>query len=142
MSTQFVLSLVLGATGITGIFLAGPGRWQGWLIGLLVQPVWVVFAITTQAWGLLVLPVGYGWVYARNLLRWRSRTADPAEPRVCRCGHTRDRHAWARSGAGEFGCLDGWRSALGGASCDRPEATYARRRCACMSFRPRWWWPR
>lgn len=70
MSAQFALSLILGAAGIAGIFIAGSGRWQGWLIGLLVQPVWLIFAVVTQSWGLLVLPFGYGWVYARNLRAW------------------------------------------------------------------------
>ena len=70
MSAQFILSVILGVAGIAGIFIAGSGRWQGWLIGLLVQPVWLAFAVVTQAWGLMVLPFGYGWVYARNLRKW------------------------------------------------------------------------
>lgn len=75
MTPQFWLSLVMGVVGIVGIFIAGRGRWQGWLIGFLVQPVWVAFFIVTEAWGGLALPLGYGWVYARNLLAWRRQGA-------------------------------------------------------------------
>jgi len=71
MGAQFWLSLVMGVVGITGIFIAGKGRWQGWLIGLLVQPVWIAFFVVTEAWPGIILPLGYGWVYGKNLLAWR-----------------------------------------------------------------------
>ncbi|GEA79950.1 hypothetical protein [Cellulomonas uda] len=77
MSAQFWLSLALGAAGITGIFLAGSGRKVGWLIGLLIQPVWMVFAVVTGSWGLIPLAVGYGVVYGRNLRRQSSREVTP-----------------------------------------------------------------
>lgn len=69
MTAQFWLSIVLGTAGITGIFLAGSGRKVGWLIGLLIQPVWMLFAVITGSWGLLPLAIGYGTVYGRNLAR-------------------------------------------------------------------------
>lgn len=71
MNTAFWLSIVLGVVGITGIFIAGKGKWQGWALGLAIQPVWFVFALVTEAYGLLLICFGYAFVYAKNLLQWR-----------------------------------------------------------------------
>lgn len=71
MGAPFWLSLVMGVVGIVGLLIAGKGRWQGWLIGLLVQPVWVVFFIVVDAWPGVILPVAYGAVYTKNLIAWR-----------------------------------------------------------------------
>lgn len=49
--------------------------WQGWAIGLAVQPVWAVFAFVTEAYGLLITCVMYGAVYGKNLIKWRSDEA-------------------------------------------------------------------
>lgn len=70
-NAAFWLSLILAAAGCTGLVLAGRGMWQGWAIGLAVQPVWAAFAIVTKGYGLLLTCLMYGTVYAQNLLRWR-----------------------------------------------------------------------
>lgn len=70
-----VLSLVMAAAGCLGMVMAGKGMWQGWAIGLAVQPVWAVFAILTEGYGLLITCVMYGTVYGRNLLKWRRETS-------------------------------------------------------------------
>lgn len=72
--TVLLLSLILAAAGCTGLILAGRGKWQGWAVGLAVQPVWAVFALVTHGYGLLVTCLMYGTVYGRNLLAWRRRT--------------------------------------------------------------------
>ncbi len=71
MSAASWLSIVLAAAGITGLWLSGSRRKVGWLIGFLVQPVWLVYAVVTEAWGFVATAVAYGWVYARNYLAWR-----------------------------------------------------------------------
>lgn len=71
MGATFWLSMVMGVVGIVGMLVAGRGKWQGWLIGLLVQPVWIAFFAVTQAWPGMILPVAYGTVYAKNLIAWR-----------------------------------------------------------------------
>lgn len=78
--TVLVLSLVLAAAGCTGLVLAGRGMWQGWAVGLAVQPVWALFALVTHGYGLLVTCLMYGTVYGRNLLAWRRRTTQPPAP--------------------------------------------------------------
>ena len=75
MSTREVailaLSLVMASAGCAGLILAGRGMWQGWAIGLAVQPVWAVFAVVTKGYGLLITCIMYGVVYGRNLRKWR-----------------------------------------------------------------------
>lgn len=71
LNAAFWLSLVLAGAGCTGLILAGRGKWYGWLIGLLVQPVWAIFAVITGAYGLLITCVMYGAVYVTNLRKWR-----------------------------------------------------------------------
>jgi hypothetical protein len=75
--TVLILSLVLAVAGCTGLVLAGRGMWQGWAVGLAVQPVWAAFAIVTHGYGLLLTCLMYGSVYARNLLRWRRQPTAP-----------------------------------------------------------------
>lgn len=71
MSAAFWVSLVLAGFGIAGIHLAGKGRWYGWLLGFLVQPVWIVFAIITEAYGLVLTAIAYAVVYGKNVVAWR-----------------------------------------------------------------------
>lgn len=69
----FILSLVMAAAGCLGLVLAGRGMWQGWAIGLAVQPVWAIFAILTKGYGLLITCIMYGTVYGKNLISWRRK---------------------------------------------------------------------
>lgn len=77
MNTAFWLSLVMALAGCCGLVLAGQGKWQGWAIGLAVQPVWAVFAVVTEGYGLLITCVMYGTVYSKNLLKWRRDAKKP-----------------------------------------------------------------
>lgn len=65
-------SYLLAAGGIAGIWLAGRKDPRGWLLGLLMQLLWAVYAIATGQPGFLVTAAGYGLVYGRNWLRWRN----------------------------------------------------------------------
>lgn len=69
--TVLVLSIVMAACGCLGLILAGRGMWQGWAIGLAVQPVWAIFALLTKGYGLLLTCLMYGTVYGKNLIKWR-----------------------------------------------------------------------
>ena len=76
MTTAQWLGAVLSIWGATGMYVAGKGAWKGWAMGLAVQPIWVAFAIVVHSWPLMLSPLLYGTVYARNLLRWRSRRVE------------------------------------------------------------------
>jgi hypothetical protein len=72
--TQMFIALF----GLTSIWLAmghnATGRKWAPLIGLAGQPFWLAFALSTEAWGLMVLVGAYTLVYLRGaLLQWRPR---------------------------------------------------------------------
>lgn len=68
-------SWLLTAVGVTGLFLAGSSRKLGWAIGLGAQVLWITYAVATRQWGFIASAFAYGFVYARNWLRWRSEEA-------------------------------------------------------------------
>lgn len=78
--TAFWLSLVLAFAGCAGLLLAGRGMWQGWAVGLAVQPLWLLFAVATKGYGLLLTAFMYAFVYGRNLRRaLHPREIDPED---------------------------------------------------------------
>lgn len=42
----------------------------GWIIGLVTQALWLIFALSTEQYGFIIAAFGYGYVYARNWMRW------------------------------------------------------------------------
>lgn len=64
-----VWSFLLAIGGITGLWLAGKGKKEGWLFGLAMQVAWAVYSIASKQYGFLLSCLGYGWVYARNYRR-------------------------------------------------------------------------
>jgi hypothetical protein len=75
----FWLSIVMALAGCTGLYLAAKGKWQGWAVGLAVQPVWAIFALVTKGYGLLVTCGMYGFVYYNNLMKWRNEQNKPID---------------------------------------------------------------
>ena len=84
---QFWLSLALAAAGCTGLVLAGRGKMVGWLIGLLIQPVWVLFAVVTKGYGLVITAAMYATVYGSNLAREMRRRRGVNEMGLTKHGH-------------------------------------------------------
>lgn len=64
-------SVLLTSVGIVGLFLAGSKYKLGWLLGLGAQVLWIAYAVSTVQWGFLASAGVYGFVYARNWLKWR-----------------------------------------------------------------------
>jgi nicotinamide riboside transporter PnuC len=71
MTLNLVWSVGLAVIGIVGIWLAGRRNLWGWAIGLAAQVLWIVFALVTGQYGFIFSALAYGFVYARNWLRWR-----------------------------------------------------------------------
>jgi hypothetical protein len=65
-------SWLLTAVGVLGLLLAGRKLWWAWCIGLGAQVLWIAYAIATDQHGFIVSALAYGFVYARNALRWRA----------------------------------------------------------------------
>lgn len=66
-------SWLLAAVGVTGLFLAGSSNKLGWALGFGAQLLWIVYAVATEQWGFIASALAYGFVYARNWLRWRAQ---------------------------------------------------------------------
>ncbi len=62
--------------GVSGLFIAGNKNYWGWIIGILAQVLWIVYAITTAQWGFIVSAFVYGAVYIRNWIKWRQVEKD------------------------------------------------------------------
>lgn len=70
-------SILLTAVGVTGLWLAGRNSKWGWAVGLGAQGLWIAYAVATGQWGFLASAGAYGFVYARNFVRWhRARRED------------------------------------------------------------------
>lgn len=73
MLIQFALAFF----GLTALWMATghntrSRRWAP-VVGLCGQPFWLWFAISAQAWGLLVLSLAYSLVYIRGAyVQWRA----------------------------------------------------------------------
>jgi hypothetical protein len=68
-SLAFWLSIALSAFGCTGFVLAGKGDRRGWVIVLVAQPLWCVFAVVTGGYGICLTCLLYTVVAIRNLVQ-------------------------------------------------------------------------
>lgn len=66
-----MISILTSLVTLLGMWLVARKKWQGWLIGLINQVLWLVLIIQTRAWGLLILTVSLVWIYSRALVSWR-----------------------------------------------------------------------
>lgn len=69
---SLVWSIALSVIGLTGLYFAGNKSQVGWIIGLSVQVLWIIFAITTTQWGFILSAVGYGLMNLRNWRKWHA----------------------------------------------------------------------
>lgn len=76
MTGNLIWSILLAVIGILGLYLAGSKNLWGWVVSFGAQLLWIIFAITTGQYGFILSAVAYGWVYARNYLRWRKEQED------------------------------------------------------------------
>ena len=65
------------------MWLLSQKRWEGWLVGLVNQVLWVATAVLFRTWGLLPLTAALVVVYVRGLIAWR-RDAEGARLRGLR----------------------------------------------------------
>jgi hypothetical protein len=65
-------SWLLTGIGLTGIWLQGDKQKRGWLLGIGVQVLWVVYGVTTEQYGFIVSAVVYAAFYGRNYWKWRT----------------------------------------------------------------------
>ena len=64
-------SWVLAAIGVTGIFFVGRKTIWGWLVLLLNECLWFIYAIVTEQYGFIFAAIAYATVYLKSYLHWR-----------------------------------------------------------------------
>ena len=64
-------SYILAAIGVKGIFFVGRKTIWGWLVLLLNECLWIVYAVTTKQYGFILAAVAYGIVYIKSFIHWR-----------------------------------------------------------------------
>jgi nicotinamide riboside transporter PnuC len=63
-------SYVLAAIGVTGTFFVGRKVIWAWLVLLVNECLWTVYAITTEQYGFILAAIAYGAVYIRSYIHW------------------------------------------------------------------------
>jgi len=71
-------SIALTVIGVGGLFLVMRRHPSGPIVGLLVQFLWVAYAIATRQWGFLGSAFAYGAVNAYGINRWLSERGSDA----------------------------------------------------------------
>jgi len=64
-------SWVLAAIGVTGIFFVGRKTVWGWLVLLINECLWTVYAIQTKQYGFILMSTAYSAVYIKSFIHWR-----------------------------------------------------------------------
>lgn len=70
-----LLPWATSAGTLLGMWLLAQKRSIGWTVGLINQILWVTFAITFKAWGLLPLTIALIFIYTKGLIKWRAEEA-------------------------------------------------------------------
>jgi hypothetical protein len=75
-------SYVLGAVGLTGLWLSGRKIWWSWYVNLGAQALWLAYSIGTRQYGFLIATFGYIYVFGTNAVLWtreyRATTSEKA----------------------------------------------------------------
>ena len=63
-------SWILATLGVTGIYFVGRKTIWGWLVLLLNECLWIIYALTTKQHGFIVAAVAYAVVYIKSFALW------------------------------------------------------------------------
>jgi hypothetical protein len=66
-----LLPWVTSAFTLLGMWLLSNKRWEGWVVGIANQVLWVATSIVYGTWGFLPLTAALLVIYGRGLVRWR-----------------------------------------------------------------------
>jgi nitrate reductase NapE component len=70
--TELQWSWLLAGMGVTGMYFVGRKRWEAFLWLIVMECLWVVFALQTGTYGFIVGSLAYIVVYVRNANNWRT----------------------------------------------------------------------
>ena len=70
--TPLQWSWLLAGMGVLGMYFIGKKRWEAFLWLIVMECLWIVFALQTNTYGFIVGSLSYIVVYARNAHLWKS----------------------------------------------------------------------
>lgn len=70
--TELQWSWLLACMGIVGMYFVGKKRWEAFIWLIVMECLWVIFALQTETYGFIVGSVAYVVVYIRNAKLWRN----------------------------------------------------------------------
>ena len=76
--TELQWSWLLAAMGVSGMYFVGKKRWEAFLWLIVMECLWIVFALQTGTYGFIVGSLAYIVVYLRNVKLWRN-TSSPID---------------------------------------------------------------
>lgn len=74
--TPLIWSWILAAMGVIGMYFVGKKRWEAFLWLIIMECLWVVFALQTKTYGFILGSVAYMVVYIKNVNLWRKAKND------------------------------------------------------------------
>lgn len=63
-------SWLLACVGICGIALVGLKSRRGWLVLILNEAIWVVYALRTAQYGFILMAATYLIIYVHSFRKW------------------------------------------------------------------------
>jgi hypothetical protein len=70
--TELQWSWLLACMGIVGMYFVGKKRWEAFMWLIVMECLWVIFALQTETYGFIVGSMSYIVVYIRNAKLWRN----------------------------------------------------------------------
>lgn len=71
ITEAFVWSVALGIAGITGQYIISLKSYKGYIVGMLTQVLWFIFAVQTKQYGFILLCSLYFGIYWKGFVAWR-----------------------------------------------------------------------
>lgn len=68
----------LAFVGISGVYLTTKKLYAGYIVGVLVQVLWISYAIVSSQYGFILSALGFAWVNALGWYRWTRNASAPA----------------------------------------------------------------
>lgn len=76
---ELALEAILSVIGISGVWLTGEKNRLGWLLGILYQVLWIIYACFTGQYLFIAVCLVYIWVYAKANKKWRNEDGSPRQ---------------------------------------------------------------
>ena len=64
-------SWLLAVVGVTGIYVVGRKTIWGWLVLLVNECIWIIYALATKQYGFIAMATAYALVYIKSYRQWR-----------------------------------------------------------------------